>query len=53
METVRGTPYCLACKARLPSWVKEKESFRCPECGSVEYDFGIVEGLDYALRKED
>jgi len=53
METVRGTPYCLNCNTNLPYWVKEKEAFRCPHCGSVEYDFGIREGFDYAVGREE
>ena len=52
-ETVKGTPYCLGCKNTLPSWVKQRESFKCPHCGSVEYDFGIREGYAYACGKED
>jgi len=53
METVRGTPFCLGCGYNLPFWVKQKEQFRCPHCNSVEYDFGIREGFNYAIGRDD
>ena len=38
---MKGELYCLGCKGKLPENVKNKESWRCPHCNSVEYDYGV------------
>jgi len=38
---MKGEIYCLGCKGTLPEHYTKKASWRCPHCGSVEYDYGI------------
>ena len=35
--------FCLGCNGTLSPSVTKKESWKCPHCGSVEYDYGKEE----------
>jgi len=38
---MKGEIYCLGCKQTLPKEYADKESWKCPHCGSIEYDYGL------------
>ena len=35
--------FCLGCKGTLSPNVSQKDSWKCPHCGSIEYDYGVEE----------